>query len=152
MHKKNELTLFTKGRSRSSVELLSPCCFSFHKASPANKTKTIHASYWSNRGLDVKHKSDNIDEIYIFGTGKVSFSLASIQINLQWFLRLATVPRSWSWDLPLLSVLQLLLHEFLLKLEVRLKGWGQNWLGNLAEFLCYNFPPLNRAPTPPFIG
>jgi hypothetical protein len=152
MHKKNELTLFTEGRSRSSVELLSPCCCSFHKAFPANKTRTRHAYYWSTRGLDVKHKSDNIDEIYVFRDGKSIFLLTSIQINLQWFLRLATVPRSWSWALPLLSVLQLLLHEFLLELEAKLKGWGQTWLGNLAGFLCYHFPPLNSTPTPPFIG
>ena len=152
MHKKNELTFFTEGRSRSSVELLSPCCCSFHKAFPANKTKTIHASYWSTRGLDVKHKSDNIDEIYIFRDGKSIFFISINTNHLQWFLRLATVPRSWSWALPLLSVLQLLLHEFLLELEAKLKGWGQTWLGNLAEFLCYDFPPLNSTPTPPFIG
>jgi hypothetical protein len=36
-------------------------------------------------------------------------------------------------------VLQLLLLEFLLMLEARLKGWDKNWLGNLAEFLCYDF-------------
>jgi hypothetical protein len=31
------------------------------------------------------------------------------------------------------------LLEFLLKLEERLKGWDNNGLGNLAEFLCYDF-------------
>jgi hypothetical protein len=36
-------------------------------------------------------------------------------------------------------VLQLLLLEFLLKLEARLKGWDKTGLGNLAEFLCYDF-------------
>jgi hypothetical protein len=36
-------------------------------------------------------------------------------------------------------VLQLLLHEFILKLEAKLKGWDNNGLGNLAEFPCYDF-------------
>ena len=40
----------------------------------------------------------------------------------------------------------------LLKLEERLKGWDNNGLGNLAEFLCYDFSSLNNTPTPPFIG
>ena len=70
--------LFIDGRSRSSVELLSPCCCFFHKSFPANKTKTIHACYWSTRGLEVKHKSDDIDEIYIFRDGK---SIFFININ-----------------------------------------------------------------------
>jgi hypothetical protein len=44
------------------------------------------------------------------------------------------------------------MFQHLLELEAKLKGWGQNWLGNLTEFLCYDFPPLNSTPTPPFIG
>ena len=36
-------------------------------------------------------------------------------------------------------VLQLLLHEFLLNLEAKLKGRDNNGLSNLAEFLCYPF-------------
>jgi hypothetical protein len=29
---------------------------------------------------------------------------------------------------------------------------GKNGFGNWAEFLCYDFPPLNSTPTPSFIG
>jgi hypothetical protein len=38
--------------------------------------------------------------------------------------------------------LQLLLLEFLLKLEARLKGWDKTDLAILAEFLCYDFSSL----------
>jgi hypothetical protein len=50
------------------------------------------------------------------------------------------------------SVLQLLLHEFLLKLEARLKGWDKTDLAIWQSFFAMIFPPLNSTPTPPFIG
>jgi hypothetical protein len=38
------------------------------------------------------------------------------------------------------------------KASGKVDKFGQKWLGNLAEFLCYDFPPLTSTPTPPFIG
>jgi hypothetical protein len=49
-------------------------------------------------------------------------------------------------------VLQLLLLEFLLKLEARLKGWDKTDLAIWQSFFAMIFPPLNSTPTPPFIG
>ena len=49
-------------------------------------------------------------------------------------------------------VLQLLLHEFLLKLEARLKGWDKMDSAIWQSFFAMIFPPLNSTPTPPFIG
>ena len=49
-------------------------------------------------------------------------------------------------------VLQLLLLEFLLKLEARLKGWDKNGLAIWQSFFAMIFPLLNSTPTPPFIG
>ena len=133
--------LFIDGWSRSSFELLSPCCCcSFNKAS-CNQEKTTHACYWSTRGLEIKHKSNDIDKTHVFGTGKVSFSLISIWINLQWFLRPATVPRSWSWAPPLLFCPPTAVAWISPKAWGKAKGLGQKGLDNLAEFLCYDFSP-----------
>ena len=48
--------------------------------------------------------------------------------------------------------LQLLLLEFLLKLEAKLKGWDKTDLAIWQSFFAMIFPPLNSTPTPPFIG
>jgi hypothetical protein len=49
-------------------------------------------------------------------------------------------------------VLQLLVLEFLLKLEARLKGWDKTDLAIWQSFFAMIFPPLNSTPTPSFIG
>jgi hypothetical protein len=60
--------------------------------------------------------------------------------------------------MPILAVdsssffLQLLVLEFLLKLEARLKGWDKMDLAIWQSFFAMIFPPLNSTPTPPFIG
>jgi hypothetical protein len=49
-------------------------------------------------------------------------------------------------------VFQLLLLEFLLKLEARLKGWDKADLAIWQSFFAMIFLSLNSTPTPPFIG
>ena len=49
-------------------------------------------------------------------------------------------------------VLQLLLLEFILNLEARLKGWDKTDLAIWQSLFAMIFPPLNSTPTPPFIG
>ena len=50
-------------------------------------------------------------------------------------------------------VLQLLLLEFLLKLEARLQGWDKNDLAIWQSFFAMIFPSfVNSTLTPPFIG
>ena len=49
-------------------------------------------------------------------------------------------------------VLQLLMLEFLLNLEARLKGWDKTDLAIWQSFFSMIFPPFNSTLTPPFIG
>ena len=48
--------------------------------------------------------------------------------------------------------LQLLLLEFLLNLEARLKGWDKIDLAIWQSFFAMIFRLLNSTPTPPFIS
>jgi hypothetical protein len=87
----------------------------------------------------------------VFGTGKAFF------INLKnESLTMITEIGHHSLFLILGSsssfFLQLLVLEFLLNIEARLKGWDKTDLAIWQSFFTMIFPLLNSTPTPPFIG
>jgi hypothetical protein len=72
-HGKNQLTFLSMVGVDPPLRFIPFASAAPSKKRSCNQEKTMHACYFSTRGLEIKHQSNKTYKNFAFGTGKVSF-------------------------------------------------------------------------------